>query len=235
MAYSVQDLSLESLLTELRNHPVNTNRFFADFQDRFLTQQQLHTFITQYHYFCHHFVKLLEGLLFHTPLEELQMRVELTKTLHSELGNGSADHAHIRHLERFADAAGVNRHDLRSTRPIPENQRYLDVLRHLFIEAEYLEALGAELAVESTAVSEFTYFLPGLKKYSRFTNQDLTFFSMHLEEEVTHCDWLTKAVQNTAKAPEELERVAFGARTAADGWNEFWKGMHRVVFSNLNT
>ena len=166
-------------------------------------------------------MKLLEGLLFHTPLEELEMRVELTKTLYSELGSGSATHAHIRHLERFAEAAGIRQDDFRSTQPIPENQRYLDILRHLFLEAEYLEALGAELAVETTAISEFTYFLPGLKKYSRFSNQDLTFFSMHLEEEVAHSDWLTKAVQNTAKTPQELERVTFGARTAADGWNEF--------------
>ncbi len=232
MPHTLQNLTIESLLRELTTHPVNTNRFFVEFRDRILTTEQLHTFIPQYHFFCYRFVKVLEGLLYHTPLDELEMRVELTKTLYSELGSGSLNHAHIRHLERFAETAGINRHDLIHIQPIPEVQQYLDLLHHLFIEAGYLQALGAELAVETTAVSEFRYFLPGLQKYPRFTAQDLAFFSMHLEEEVTHSDWLTKAVCNTAKTSEDLEQVAVGARQTADAWHTFWKGMYRVVFDS---
>ncbi|MCA9471364.1 MAG: iron-containing redox enzyme family protein [Nitrospirales bacterium] len=232
MAESVHDCSLESLLAELHDHPVNTHRFFIEFRERWLTPQQLYVFTTQYHYFCRHFVKLLEGLLFQTPVEELEMRVELTKTLYSELGSGTVTQAHICHLERFAAAAGIDIDELRLTRPIPENRHYLDILRHLFLEAGYLQALGAELAVETTAVSEFRFFLPGLKKYPRFTEQDLTFFSMHLEEEIAHSDWLITAVQKTAQTPEKLALVVSGARTAADGWDAFWTGMRRAVFQS---
>lgn len=227
---SVHPLTIDSLRNELSAHPVNSNEFFVDFRDRFLNSQQLHTFITQYHFFCHRFVKVLEGLLYHTPLEELEMRVELTKTLYSELGSGLLNHAHIRHLERFAQTAGISPDDLQHTLPLPEVQQYLDLLQHLFMEAGYLQALGAELAVETTAVSEFRYFVPGLQKYPQFTSQDLTFFSMHLEEEVAHSDWITRAVHNTAKTPDDLEQVALGARTTANTWDTFWKGMHRAVF-----
>ena len=227
---SVHPLTIDSLLSELLAHPVNTNEFFIDFRDRFLTTSQLQFFITQYYFFCHRFVKTLEGLLYHTPLEELEMRVELTKTLYSELGSGSLNHAHIRYLEQFAQTAGLSTDDLKHTLPLPEVRRYLDLLQHLFIDAEYLQALGAELAVEATAVSEFRFFLPGLQKYTKFTSQDLAFFSMHLEEEIAHSDWLTRAVHNTVKTPEDLEQVALGARTTADAWHMFWKGMHRAVF-----
>ena len=232
MPRTVQDLTVESLLEELRAHPVNANKFFIDFQTCFLTTTQLQIFIRQYHFFCHRFVKELEGLLYHTPLEELEMRVQLTKTLYSELGSGSLNHAHIRQLEQFAQAAGLALEDLTQTNPIPEVQQYLQVLHHLFIESKYLQALGAELAVETTAVSEFRYFLPGLQKYPQFNSKDLTFFSMHLQEEITHSDWLTTAVKRTAETSDDLEQVALGARTTADAWNTFWNGMHRAVFDS---
>ncbi|WP_454063275.1 iron-containing redox enzyme family protein [Candidatus Nitrospira salsa] len=229
---TIQPVTVDSLLSELTAHPVNSNIFFIDFRERVLTTTQLQMFIRHYHFFCHRFVKLLEGLLYCTPLEELEMRVELTKTLYSELGSGSSKHAHIRQLERFAQAAEVSQHDLRQTQPLPEIQEYLDTVQHLFMEAGYLQALGAEWAIETTAVSEFHYFLPGLQKYSIFTSQDLTFFSMHLEEEMAHSDWITQGVRHTAKNAKDLEQVAFGARQTAEAWHTFWKGMHRAVFDS---
>ncbi len=230
----VQPLTLDSLLSELAAHPVNTNRFFVDFQDHHLTPAQLHTFIRQYHFFCHHFTKELEGLLYHTPIKELEMRVELTKTLYSELGSGSSNDAHIRDLELFAQVAGLDQDDLNMTHPIAEVQEYLDTLHHFFVESGYLQALGAELAVETTAASEFRFFVPGLQKYSQFTTQDLRFFTMHLAEEVRHRDWLTLAVHHTVKSTHDLELVALGARTTADAWHAFWDGMHRAVFDSCN-
>ncbi|MEE9181157.1 MAG: hypothetical protein V3U33_01120, partial [candidate division NC10 bacterium] len=63
--------ALDSLLRELQSHPVNTNTFFERFKNERLDDQRLRTFIVQYHYFCKHFVKVLEGLLFRTPLDEI--------------------------------------------------------------------------------------------------------------------------------------------------------------------
>ena len=229
---SVQTLTVHSLVEELKAHAVNTNRFFVEFRDQFLTQEQLQRFITQYHFFCFRFVKILEGLLYHTPLEELDMRIELTKTLYSELGSGLTDQAHIRHLERFAQTLGVQPSDLKQTRPIAEVERYLSVLERLFLRSDFLQALGAELAVETTAISEFRFFVPGLQKYPQFTETDLIFFSSHLEEEAHHSNWLTDAVRKTATSSTDLERVARGARETADAWHQFWVGMYGTVFGS---
>ncbi len=230
----VQHLTVDSLLQELRAHPVNTNQFFVEFRDQFLTIDQLRSFIKQYHFFCFRFVKILEGLLFYTPLEELDMRIELTKTLYSELGSGITEQAHVRHLERFAQILGIQESDLRHTRPIPEVDQYLKVLDRLFLKSDFLRALGAELAVETTAISEFRFFLPGLQKYSQFSEQDLLFFSMHLQEEAHHSNWLANAVRKTASTAEDLEQVAIGARETVDAWNHFWIGMYGTVFISSN-
>lgn len=98
------------------------------------------------------------------------------------------------------------------------------------MESGYFVALGAELAVETTAASEFRYFAPGLRKYADFEPDDLIFFDLHVQEEQNHGDWLLNAVRKTAKTPEQLGRVAAGAKQTADAWYVFWSGIYREVF-----
>ncbi|HEY3197446.1 MAG TPA: iron-containing redox enzyme family protein [Nitrospirales bacterium] len=221
---------VDSLIAELLSHPVNTNLFFRTFLDQRLTEAQLRDWLIQYHYFCKHFVKLLEGLLYRTPVEELEMRAQLAKTLDSELGSGRSDQAHIRLLERFADALGLSPEDLRRGSPIPAVEEYLRVLHRLFTQEDLLAALGAELAVEVTAAAEFRYFHPGLLQYQRFSPDDLVFFELHLKAEEDHGHWLAEAVRGTTKCRSDRDRVAVGARTTADAWHHFWEGMHHAVF-----
>ena len=225
---------VDSLVAELTRHPVNSNRFFQTFLDQRLTQSQLQVWLIQYHYFCKHFVKLLEGLLYRTPVDELEMRVQLAKTLDSELGSGRSEQAHITLLERFADALGVSGAELRRCFPIPAVEQYLRILHRLFTQEDYLAALGAELAVEVTAAAEFRYFHPGLLQYRRFSPDDLVFFELHLKAEDDHGHWLSEAVRNTAKCQSDRERVAAGARTTADAWQRFWEGMHHEVFQGTS-
>lgn len=222
--------ALTSLIAELETHPVNTNVFFERFSSQRLSDLQLRVFLQQYHYFCKHFVKLLEGLLFRTPLDRLDMRVELTKTLYSELGNGDPHQAHITLLNNFARTLGLDEPALDGTVPIMGVRAYLDRLHHLFLESDYLTALGAEMAVEITAASEFRYLYPGLKAYATFRDEDLRFFRLHLEEEVCHGTWLTDAVQRTAESTRDFDVVASGARRAADAWHRFWVDLYHHVF-----
>lgn len=225
-----RDRVLESLVAELERHPVNSNVFFQAFKDQYLERRRLQAFLKQYRYFCKHFVKLLEGLLYKTPVDQVEMRIELVKTLHSELGSGRTDRAHIRLLDRFGRALGLSEEELDRTRPITEVEAYMRTLQRLFIESDYLVALGAELAVEKTAASEFKYLYPGIKKYLWFHEDDLQFFTLHLKEEECHGAWLIEAVQHTARTSSDYEKVAAGARETAEAWHGFWLGLHREIF-----
>ncbi len=222
--------SVDGLMAELVHHPVNDHPFFRRFRDERLSREQLLRWFRQYHYFCKRFVKALEGLLCGTPIDELDVRVELVKTLYSELGSGSTERAHVRQLERFGEALGTLPSDLRAVEPAPEVAAYLRLLNGLFTGSDYLAALGAELAVETTAASEFRYFYPGLQRYPEFTAEDLAFFELHVTEERNHSDWLLSAVRKTATTPEAIARVAAGARSTVAAWDEFWKGVYREVF-----
>ena len=226
---------LSSLIDELGNHPVNTNVFFERFHAQRLSETQLRVFLRQYHFFCKHFVKLLEGLLYRTPLDRLEMRIELAKTLFSELGSGNPEQAHITLLSNFARAISLDEQELDRTVPIPAVRSYLDQLHHLFIDSDYLTALGAEMAVEITAASEFRYLYPGLKAYASFRDEDLRFFRIHVEEEVCHGTWLTDAVEHTARSEADFDTVASGARRAADAWHLFWLALYQHVFETRET
>ncbi|MGH7256512.1 MAG: iron-containing redox enzyme family protein, partial [Nitrospirales bacterium] len=140
------------------------------------------------------------------------------------------DRAHLTLLERFLGALGLSREDLIRTVPSPAVDDYLALLRRLFLESHYLVALGAELAVEVTAVSEFKYLYPALRRDPAFQAPDLEFFKLHLAEEESHGDWLVEAVRKTARTEHDQELVRAGARETADGWLRFWTGLHRAVF-----
>jgi pyrroloquinoline quinone (PQQ) biosynthesis protein C len=222
--------SVQSLVEELVRHPVNDNRFFRAFAAAPLTQAQLRTFLRQYQYFCKHFVKALEGLLYATPLDEVAMRTRLIQTLHSETGAGRSDRAHITLLNRFASAVGLSEEELARTIPLPEVGDYLALLHRLFTQCGHLVALGSEAAVEITAGSEFRYFFPGLRNHYTFSTEDIEFFYLHLREEACHADWLREAVERTVRTPQDLELVAAGARETAEGWLRFWDAIHQAVF-----
>lgn len=222
--------ALRSLVLELEDHPVNRNAFFERFQRERLPREQLQFFVRHYHYFCKHFVKRLEGLLYRTPLDQMSMRVELTRTLYSELGNGDLSRAHLTLLERFAGTIGLGEAELSRTDPIAPVRDYLDILDELFLRCDYLTALGSELAVEITAASEFRALYPGLQRYGWLHERDLEFFRLHVEEEVSHGAWLMEAVERTARSPEDYGRVTAGARRTADAWHQFWLGLHEQTF-----
>jgi pyrroloquinoline-quinone synthase len=221
---------VHELAAELRKHPVNANAFFRAFEAEHLSRDRLCVFVCQYHYFCKHFVKLLEGLLFHTPIDQTEMRIELVKTLYSEWGNGRPDQAHLALLGRFAGALGLTTADFAATLPLPAVTQYLRLLQRLFMDSDHLAALGAETAVEVTAASEFNSLYPGLKKYSCFQEDDLIFFRLHMQEELTHGQWLLQAVERTAPTPETQARVLAAARETADAWHAFWLGLYEPVF-----
>jgi len=228
--YSTCDRFSRLLLADLERHPVNTNPFFLAFAREYLPLEQLRAFLGQYHYFCKHFVKLLEGLLYHTPVDEIDLRIELSKTLFSELGSGRQDCAHITLLTRFAKALGMNDLELAGVTPSPVVRTYMDVLRRLFMQSGYLAALGSEAAVEVTAISEFRYLYPGLQKYSVFNEDDLVFFKLHLNEEACHGQWLLQAVAKTAKSEQDQQTVLAAALETADAWHAFWLGLYPLVF-----
>lgn len=221
---------IQDLTRELEAKPVNKNSFYRRFKEETLTDEQLKRFGGQYFWFCQNFIPLLAGLIYNTPLQEEDIRLELVKTLYSELGYGKKENVHLNLLRRFTTALGFSEGDLQNIEPIPEVENYIRQLEEFFVRSDFRTALGSEFGVEITAALEFTYLFPGIQKYPQFSRQDIYFFEFHLAEEQLHGDWLTEAVSRMARTEDAEELIKEGALKAADLWGSFWEGMERYVF-----
>lgn len=222
---------VSTITAELEALPVNTNSFYRRFKEERLTEDQLLRFAQQYFWFCKNFIPVLAGLIYNTPVDEAGVRLELVKTLYSELGYGKEKDVHLNLLRRFTTALGLSEEALTAIKPIPEVENYIRLLDEMFTRGDYRVGLGAEFGVEVTAGLEFSYLCPGVFQYSRFSKDQVYFFTFHLIEEQNHGDWLGQAVAKLAKTPEDEEKIRLGAFKAAALWDEFWKGMERYVFS----
>ena len=221
---------LEELTKKLREAPVNRTPFYYKFRDRNLSEEQLRRFAEQYFWFCKNFIRVLIGLIYNTPDSKENVRLELVKTLYSELGYGKKQGIHLNLLRKFTTALNLSEQELSEVQPTPEVEQYIQELGSIFLKADYREAIGAEFGVEITAAPEFTFLYPGVKKYSRFAAEDIIFFKFHLAEEELHGDWLTEAVAKIAETDEDRRLIERGALRAAELWNQFWIGMDQYVF-----
>ncbi len=218
----------DNLSQELETLPVYNNKFFTTFKTEYLTEVQMKKFAGQYFWFCQNFITALIGLIYNTPPTEA-VRMELLKTLWSEMGYGKDEAIHLNLLRQFTTRLGLSEHDLQQVTPIPEIKNYIDYLGTIFLTGDYREAIGAEFGVETTAADEFTYLYPGIKKYENFSAADIHFFAFHLIEEQQHGSWLAEAVEKIARTPEDEVFIRKGALEAGKLWGEFWEGMYRYV------
>lgn len=218
------------LRNEIENASVNRNRFYTAFRDRVLTEGQMKKFIGQYFWFCKTFIRTLAGLVANTPDEQEDVRLELVKTLSSELGYGNKQAIHLNQLRKFTKKLGLSEDYLGQVELIPEVKNYIKDLRYLFGDADFRESIGAEFGVEVTAYPEFTYLYPGLKKYKEFADDDINFFKLHLVEEKLHGDWMTEAITNLGTTEQDRELIRSGALKAIASWGKFWDGMYEYVF-----
>ena len=226
----IGDSFLLDLAKKLREAPVNRTPFYYKFRDRNLSEEQLRRFAVQYFWFCKNFIRVLVGLVYNTPDSEEEVRLQLVKTLYSELGYGKKEGIHLNLLRKFTTALNISQQELDEAVPIPDVEQYIRELGDIFLKADYREAIGAEFGVEITAAPEFTFLYPGVKKYSRFSPEDIIFFKFHLTEEELHGDWLTEAVAKIAESDKDRRLVEKGALRAAELWNQFWVGMDQYVF-----
>ena len=226
----ISDNYLKDLTKRLQEAPVNRTPFYYKFRDRSLSDEQLRRFAVQYFWFCKNFIRVLVGLIYNTPDSEEEVRLELVKTLYSELGYGQKQGIHLNLLRKFTAALNISEQELNEAEIIPEVEQYIRELGEIFLKADYREAIGAEFGVEITAATEFTFLYPGVKKYLWFSPEDIVFFKFHLAEEKKHGDWLTEAVSKIVVKDEDRRLVERGALRAAELWNQFWIGMDRYVF-----
>jgi len=147
---------------------------------------------------------LLPTLLEKCPDEE--GRASLWSLIEFEFGAGRVEHAHPNYMRRFYMSIGV-----------PEDQLPLSLdLSDALIRQEYdrlqaadfLELLvGRFLAAELVGPKVFAAYVDALKVHYGLTDEDVEFFTIHGNQDVSDADVLFKMISRYARTADKREMV----------------------------
>lgn len=229
---NLQEQDVDDLIASLRALPVNCNRFYVRFRAGGLSFEQLRTFAGPYYWMCIQYEgRLLPGLIARVPIAEDAIRLELVRTLYSELGACDPHRVHAALFAKFMRAIGCTDAAIADAAPISAVAAYVEQLDDVFRRGSFTTALGAALGVEVTSATEFEYLTPGALTYRPTLGDDaLEYFTLHAIEEEHHSDWLAAAARAAARSPTDILELREGAMLAARLWTDFWEDMYTHVF-----
>lgn len=218
---------IDELLADLPDHPAVRNAFFERFKSAPLSHEQLIRFGSQYHRWVDAFPKILAGLVYNVDDDE--SRIQLTRILLSELGDGHPAMLHSRLLMNVFESVGVPRSDLVAYQALPETQILISGLRSLYHDCPVAEALGAQLALEAMAYSMIEQLHVGFRHYRSMSDPDLEYFRVHLVVEGDHILWAKAAVGCRVHSVADSQEAQNGYRQCLELIGCFWRRLAREV------
>ena len=220
-----------------------------DFYDAWLAGPMSRTgvliFFRNYSHFSWEFPYVLESLIKRTPNGEI--RGELNKTLHSEMGNGRAEKAHRLLLHQFIAAlsaemepkGAVTRDWLNANVALLDTSRQIvDSEYRLYGQESHAKAVGAQLALEWQAFTMLMKLYEGARNYMSFFPNERAFheaaeyFYVHLgEAEKDHKTESINAARIQISDHSELEELRQGYFEHLSLFHAFWQGIAAAVVS----
>ncbi len=174
------------------------------------------------------FTSYLERLLVRGPTSDAKLW--LAKVLVDEYGESSGGEDHATLYGHFLRACGSAVPDERGETKVPEPARlFIAEHRRIVTEEPFLVGLGAVGPGHEWAIPKmFDAVIPGLRR-ARFTEEEIRYFTLHVEQDVDHGAWLEEALVrfgDTERAKREIRR---GAMLSLSARSRFWSGVQRAV------
>jgi len=208
--------------------PVDDNRFYENFRKRDLTRDELQCFADQYFYYIRTFPQILAGLSHRVDSEAV--RVELAKTIVSELGEGVPGKKHFELFQNVIGAVSIKVRDDLATKHIPEAEALVDGLRQLFLRDSPIAAVGGDYTIEKVGLGMIHNLYEGFRRYPEINVESMEYFYLHLFLEADHVSWISEAVRQQAGDPTAIAELEEGALRVAKLLADFWEGLYQNIF-----
>jgi pyrroloquinoline-quinone synthase len=208
--------------------PVDKNRFYDSFRARDLTKDELQFFADQYFYYIRTFPQILAGLSHRVESETV--RVELAKTIVSELGEGLQGKKHFELFQKVMRAVGVEVSDIHMIKHIPESEALVQGLREIFLKEPPIVAIGGHYTIEKVGLGMIHNLYEAFRRYPTITVEDMEYFYLHLFLEADHVAWISEAVKQHIDDPSSRRQLEEGALRVAKLLADFWEGLYQNIF-----
>jgi pyrroloquinoline quinone (PQQ) biosynthesis protein C len=101
--------------------------------------------------------------------------------------------------------------------------------RRIVTEEPFLVGLGAVGPGHEWAIPKmFASVIPGLRR-AGFAEQDIGYFTLHVEQDVDHGAWLEQALLRFAVSEDARAQIRRGALLSLAARGRFWSGVQRAI------
>jgi pyrroloquinoline quinone (PQQ) biosynthesis protein C len=233
--------SLVDLVNVVKNHPAINNIFFETWMNDKLSINQIAIFARNYWEWTYRFPQAIAQLIMNTP--DTELRVEYSKILFSEMGDGNYKKSHVVLFENFIisllnnlDGDVYSIDSLRSTFDLTnETKLLLDGQSKLYSNSLQV-AVGAQLAIEWQAYTMISKLYEGARIYKSLWDdldgfhEDCEFFYTHIG--ATEKDHKVSSLLSATKfltRKNSLDEIEYGFSEHLNLIEGFWIGLSRAI------
>lgn len=176
-----------------------------------------------YHYFIDAFPRCLASLA-SAPVDA-KSRAVLSQILYEETGAGTPDESHAALFGQILRSLGMTSEELALRPKFDETTSLVSGMVHLYGHEDVLQALGAQYALEKQAVGMIEDMALA---FQRIHPGPMPYFTVHMDAEPNHHQWMKDCLLGFASEPDEFDRVEKGAIELLDLLENFWDRLAEV-------
>ena len=222
---------IHSLEEEILHHEAVHHPFLKRFASEKLTIEQIQTFGLQHYQLVKVFVNYMTNLLPKIPDKDA---AALFRTVFDdEFGQHTIFRSHPALYRNFLKALGLSDEAWGRVKLLSEVSSFIEGHMQLTRGQDFLSGLGAVgPGHEFSIPTMFTYLIQGLKKNTDLTDEQIEYFSLHIEEDKEHAVVFNKLISRHVETEEGQKRLRDGAMRSLSYRKTFWDGLQRAVFGS---
>ena len=220
---------LTTLEEEITGHSAVHHPFLQRFAKGPLTIEQVRTFGLQHYQLVKVFTTYMTNLLPRIPDKDA---ATLFRTVFDdEFGQYTIFNSHPALYRNFLKALGLEDADWGRVPLLPETQDFIQFHLDMTRSDHFLSALGAiGPGHEFSIPTMFSYLLDGLHKIDALTEEDRSYFSLHIVEDVEHAKIFNQLLTRYTDTSDTQEKIRHGVMRSLKLRHFFWDGLNRSVF-----
>ncbi|HVE81986.1 MAG TPA: iron-containing redox enzyme family protein [Myxococcales bacterium] len=218
---------LSGLRREVESHPGINHALLARVAHVPFTREDYRVFGLQHYALVGSFTRYLELLLPRAPDSEAKSWI--AKVLVDEYGEGSGGQDHAELYRGFLKATGAAPGEERATPLHAAVTGFIDEHDRICREEPFLVGLGALGPGHEWSIPRmFPPIVQGLRR-ARFTEQEIVYFTLHLEQDIDHGAWLEQALERYATTEQAQAQIRRGAELSLQARARFWSGVQEKI------
>ena len=220
---------ISSLEAETLRHTAVQHPFLLRFASDVLTPIQIQTFGLQHYQLVKVFVNYMTNVLPKIPDQDA---ANLFRTVFDdEFGQYTIFRSHPALYRNFLKTIGLQDEDWGRVPILKETAQFIEEHMQLTRGNDFLVSLGAVgPGHEFSIPTMFGYIVKGLKKNTSLSEEQMEYFTCHMEQDVEHAKIFNQLIARHVETEDGQTRLRDGTMRSLSLRKSFWDGLNRAVF-----